>query len=74
MTRVTIEHVRTVPGFGPRPGLCMRGARQWFSRHGLDWAAFVRDGEDAETLLATGDAFAQAVVAHARQQEAASNG
>lgn len=65
-TVITIDHVRAV-------GLCVNGTRTWFVRHGLDFRTFLRDGCDAETLLATGDAMAQRVVsyaeAHARQQE-----
>lgn len=67
---VRLEHVRSVPGFGVRPGLCARGTRAWFSRYGLDWDAFRREGIDASVLEATGDAFALAVVAHAREVEA----
>ena len=48
---------------------CNRGARQWFKEHGLSWADFVRDGLEAETLLATGDAMAADVVAAARRRE-----
>jgi hypothetical protein len=47
-------------------GHCMTGARAWFTRHGLDWAAFVRDGLPASTLEATGDGFALRVVERAR--------
>lgn len=65
-TVITIDHVRAV-------GLCVNGTRTWFARHGLDFRTFLREGCDAETLLATGDAMAQRVVsyaeAHARQQE-----
>ena len=65
-TVITIDHVRAV-------GLCVNGTRTWFARHDLDFRAFLRDGCDADTLLATGDAMAQRVVryadAHARQQE-----
>jgi hypothetical protein len=64
--KVTVAHLRTIPGFGPRPGFCARGARAWFTRHGLSYGAFVRDGIDADTLLATGDAFALAIVEHAK--------
>ncbi|MEI7036427.1 hypothetical protein [Fulvimonas yonginensis] len=67
---VRLEHVRSVPGFGVRPGLCTGGARAWFARYGLDWNAFRRDGIDAAVLEATGDAFALAVVAYAREVEA----
>ncbi len=71
---VTIAHVRSVPGLSKRAGFCARGGRAWFARHGLDWTQFVRNGIDAEVLLATGDGLALAVVDHARKQEAARNG
>ncbi len=58
---VTIDDVRAV-------GLCVNGTRTWFARHDLDFRAFLREGCDAETLLATGDAMAQRVVEHARNQ------
>ena len=62
---ITIDHVRAV-------GLCVNGTRTWFARHDLDFRGFLRDGLDAGTLLATGDAMARRVVdyaqAHARQQ------
>jgi len=59
---VTINDVRAA-------GLCVNGSRAWFARHGLDFRAFVREGLDAKTLLATGDAMALRVVEHARQQQ-----
>ncbi|HHA2858134.1 hypothetical protein B9Y88_03030 [Stenotrophomonas maltophilia] len=71
---VRIEHLRAVPGFGPKPGFCARGGRQWFARHQLDWAAFVRQGIDASLLEATGDPLALALVEHARKQEGGANG
>lgn len=58
---VTIDHVRAA-------GLCVHGTRGWFARHGLDFRAFLREGIDAETLLATGDAMARRVVECARRQ------
>ena len=61
---VTINDVRAV-------GLCVNGSRAWFARHGLDFRAFMRDGLDAQTLLATGDAMAQRVVEHARARQEA---
>ena len=48
--------------------VCVNGSRAWFVRHGLDFRAFLREGLDAQTLLATGDAMAQRVVDCARQQ------
>lgn len=49
-------------------GYCNRGARSWFARHQLDWAEFINQGIDAEQLLATGDAMAEAVVAVAQSR------
>lgn len=50
-------------------GYCARGARRWFDRMGLDWPAFVRDGIDAEVLLATGDAMAARLVQHVMDKD-----
>ena len=55
---VTIDDVRAV-------GLCVNGSRAWFERHGLDFRTFLREGLDAQTLLATGDAMALRVVNYA---------
>lgn len=60
--RITIDHVRAA-------GLCVHGARTWFERHALDFRAFLQQGLDAGTLLATGDAMAERVVAQARLQQ-----
>jgi len=59
--RVTAADLAAVP-FAGKQGYCMAGCRQWAARHGFDWADFVRDGIPAETLIATGDALAIAVV------------
>ena len=56
---VTMRHIR-------RAKMCSRGTRAFFERHGLDYAAFVRDGIPAEHLEATGDAMALQVVEVAR--------
>lgn len=45
---------------------CNPGARLFFARHQLDWRDFLFNGIDAQALLATGDAMAEAVVAAAR--------
>lgn len=68
--RVTVAHLRSVPGFSPKPGFCLSKGRAWFRRHGLDWRVFVREGIDEAELEATGDALALALVAHARQEVA----
>lgn len=61
---VTIDHARAA-------GMCVQGMRAWFARHGLDFRAFLREGIDAKTLLATGDAMAKRVVelAQSRHEE-----
>jgi hypothetical protein len=68
--KVTMQHVRTVPGFRPKPGLCLAAVRPWCAQHDLDFRALVRVGLEEETLLATGDAFAIAVVKWAHECEA----
>jgi len=65
---VTLAHLHSVPGFGPKPGFCNGGARRFFGRYGLDWAGFLKNGIEEEQLLATGDALAKALVEHARSQ------
>lgn len=42
MSRITMTDARRV--------YCVAGIRQWFSRHDLDFRAFVRDGIDAADL------------------------
>lgn len=71
---VRIEHVRSIRGFGQRPGFCASKSREWFVRHGLDWSEFLRSGIDSAVLEATGDGLALALVAHAKQQETEANG
>jgi hypothetical protein len=58
-TIVLHRHIREL-------GYCNRGARAFFSRHDLDWAAFLRSGIAAEQLERTGDAMALKAVAHAK--------
>lgn len=67
---ITLEHLAGVPGFSARPGFCRSGGRTWAKRYGVDWNAFRHHGIDEAKLLATGDAFALALVAHAHQVEA----
>lgn len=67
---VTLAHLRSIPGYGPKPGFCASGSRAFFKRHGLDWDAFRHQGVDAEVLTATGDALALALVEWARKVEA----
>lgn len=56
---VTMRHIRAA-------GLCSRGARAFFQRHGLDWSRFLREGIAAAELEATGDVMALRVVEIAR--------
>lgn len=37
---------------------CHKGTRRFFARHNLDWGDFRKNGIDAETIRATGDAMA----------------
>lgn len=67
---VTTRHLFTIPGFSRRPGFCRGGARHWAQAHGIDWHDFVVNGIDADKLTATGDGFALALVAWAKQCEA----
>lgn len=71
---VTVQHLHSAPNFNGGAGFCARGVRLWAQQHGLDWAAFVRNGLPAEVLEATGDAMALRVAAHARAQAAAAAG
>lgn len=66
---VTTRHLFTIPGYSKRPGFCRSGARNWFRSHGIDWRSFVQDGVSAETLEATGDGLALALVKWARECE-----
>ena len=68
--KVTVAHLRSVPGFSPKPGFCLSQSRAWFQRHGLDWRDFVRNGIDAAALEATGDGLALALGEHARREVA----
>lgn len=62
MTTVTIQDMRACR-------YCSRGARAFAQRHGIDWPTFCRQGVPAETLIATGDAMAAAVVRAAKERE-----
>lgn len=64
---ITVEHLHTVPTWTNRTGFCHKQTRQWFDDHDLDFLSFVHNGIDEEALLATGDALAQRLVAHAHQ-------
>lgn len=60
--RVTVQDVRAA-------GLCLGvRTRRFFRHHDLDFGAFLRDGIEAERLLATGDAMALRAVEAARER------
>ncbi|MEO7067442.1 MAG: hypothetical protein ABI114_11075 [Rhodanobacter sp.] len=59
---VTTRHLFTCPGFSAKPGFCRAGSRRAAESLGLDWHAFVANGIESETLLATHDGFAIALV------------
>lgn len=52
---ITIADIR-------RAGHCTSGARRWFEAHGLDFAAFLKDGIESEEFVTKGDALAARVV------------
>jgi hypothetical protein len=51
--------------------MCSKGARRFFERHGLDWHLFLKEGLDAATVRATGDAMAIRVADVAEAEAAA---
>lgn len=59
--RIYIRHIRGAKR-------CAGGTRNWWLKHNLDWKDFVKNGIDAETLLATGDPMALQVVEIARAE------
>lgn len=52
-----------------KSGYCVKGAKQWFAAHGLDFKDFLKNGIDAETLCKAGDGLAQKVVAERRARD-----
>jgi hypothetical protein len=66
--RVYIRHARSVLGPNGK-GYCAKGMRQFAARHNLDFDTFAREGVDAEVLLNTGDAMAEAIVREAEKEE-----
>lgn len=49
-------------------GLCVRGARQWFALHNLDFAHFIRHGYPCSQIEALNDALGNKVAAVAREE------
>ena len=51
-------------------GLCARGAKQWFERHGLDFKKFLLEGYPIEVIEGTGDALGKLVADKVRARAA----
>lgn len=62
MTTVRIRHIR-------QAGYCASGTRVWFQRHNIDYTDFLKNGIDAEKILAVGDHLGTVVVEKARAEE-----
>jgi arsenate reductase-like glutaredoxin family protein len=62
MTIVRVKHIR-------QAGYCASGARAWFQRHGIDYPDFLKNGIDAERILAIGDHLGSVVVECAKREE-----
>lgn len=60
--RVTMRTVR-------QARMCSSGARAWFARHELDWAAFLKEGLPVEAFEATGCPLGKRVAEVARGRE-----
>lgn len=43
-------------------GHCVKGTRDWFDRHGLDFRKFLREGISEEEFTTKGDALARRIV------------
>lgn len=59
---ITITDVRLA-------GHCVAGARDWFKSNDLDFREFIRNGLDADTLLALDDAIANQVIQRKIERE-----
>jgi hypothetical protein len=60
---VTIKHVRDAR-------LCVRGARMWFQRHGLNFEHFLSHGYPVEVIEGTGDAMGKEIASRVRAEAA----
>lgn len=60
---VTVADVRSIQ-------FCARGARMWFTRHGLDYTEFVTRGLPVSVIEGTGDALGKKVAKQARLRAA----
>lgn len=63
--RITINDIRA-------QGYCVRGVKDWFERHDLDFKLFLNEGITEKKFLASGDDIAVQIVK--RKQEATDRG
>lgn len=59
---VTIKDIRSCK-------MCSSGTRAFFTKHGMDWNLFLKEGLPEEQFIATGDAMAMQVVEAARGRQ-----
>lgn len=59
---VNLKTLKIIPDDIYTAGICGKGARPFFLRHGLDWSDFVTNGISAQVLWDTGDGYARRVV------------
>lgn len=70
-----MSDIRVLPVDLPHAGLCVSAARTWFTAHGLDFRAFLREGVPIDVARATGCPLAErACVAAERRVREAENG
>jgi len=48
---------------------CVKGIKEFFNRHNMDFRKFVKEGIDEEEFIKTGDAMALKLVEHARSKQ-----
>ncbi len=49
-------------------GYCVRGTRAFAKRHGFDFRKFIKEGIDAEDVVATGDGMAIELVERVKRE------
>ena len=60
MTIILHRHCREL-------GYCNRGLREWFTREGMDWPDFVKNGIASDVLRTKSNAMAERAIAHAER-------
>ena len=58
---ITIKHIRSAR-------LCTKGARAWFDANGMSWSDFLENGVAVERVEHMNDAYAQQMVALAKEE------